>query len=352
MKIAHFIITRFCYRAWDTFSHINGPTFNDRSDPLRPENLEFRLKLLEMIAAPAILNQTNHNFRWLIIVDRELPSHYRAKLQRIIQAKDSAFLYTYTVGDQLECLDWLAPYIEDNTDAVVTTLHDDDDAIPLDFVEKLQGHLLSEAALEQSTDYKILGCKQIVQWDLITSSEYPLGWKSDWHRGSSVASCGFSMYCKYPQYNFSILGMRHPYAEHYFNTASAQSNEHIAQYRKKFLNIEKPVSEKIMDNRFHDLSSEVGPVLMSNHFGNDQIWRLIENKSGREPVNETDTFSSFSINWEMARKQSHLFSIRNTKRQLFGRIFSGFGMRIFNPSHGILQQLKDLFGKVRWLVFS
>lgn len=352
MKIAHFIITRFCYRAWDTFSHINSPTFNDRSDPLRPENLEFRLKLLEMIAAPAIIDQTNNNFSWIIIVDRELPTRYKDQLQRVIQAKNNAFLYTYTLEDQLERLDWLVPYIEDNADAVVTTLHDDDDAIPLDFVEKLQGYLLGEAAQRQFTDYKILGCKEIVQWDLMTSSDYPLGWKSDWHRGSSVASCGFTLYCKYPEYNFSIMGMRHPYAEHYFNAASDQCNEHIEQYRKKFSNTEKPLSGNIEGNRFYNLSREVGPVLMSNHYGNDQIWRLIENKSGREPVNDTNTFSGFSINWEMARKHSRLFSIRNTKRQLFGRIFSGFGMRIFNPSHSIFQQLKDIYAKVRWLVFS
>ncbi len=55
------------------------------------------------------------------------------------------------------------------------------------------------------------------------------------------------------------------------------------------------------EDLLYDISRDVGPVLMTNHPGNDQAQRLFEPKPGRTIVTGPGDFPRLPIDWEKAR---------------------------------------------------
>ena len=68
MKIAHFVLTRFCIRGERMFGRLDGPWFG--AIPLTSRTVDFRLKLLETVCLPGVLLQTSRDFPWVLLVDR------------------------------------------------------------------------------------------------------------------------------------------------------------------------------------------------------------------------------------------------------------------------------------------
>lgn len=149
------------------------------------------------------------------------------------------------------------------------------------------------------TPIKTIGAKVIVQWDMITSGEAPLGWSSPWHRGQRTSSCGYSLLVRYPDFPFCVLGTKHKYAEHYFDFATRPKDNHVELRRSAFLaaGIENgdPVDAYPPNRMFHDVSSETGPVLMSNHTKNVQKWRLYERKSDKAVITGPESFPNITV---------------------------------------------------------
>ena len=61
---------------------------------------------------------------------------------------------------------------------------------------------------------------------------------------------------------------------------------------------------------FVDVSSAVGPVVMTNHFFNDQAWRLLEYKADRRRVRGVGSFPKFALNLWSFTENSVAFSKR------------------------------------------
>jgi hypothetical protein len=55
------------------------------------------------------------------------------------------------------------------------------------------------------------------------------------------------------------------------------------------------------EDLFHDISKELGPVLLTNHVDNDQAQRGFERKPDRWPVTGPGDFPYLPIDWERAR---------------------------------------------------
>lgn len=319
MRIEHLIITRFSIRGLE-FANRNIP------DPLDPDNLALRFRLFEMVCLPSILAQTSQDFGWVLLVDKDLLPEFREKLAKLVGDKERVYLHNYDASENVENLDWLGSFWTGTPDYVLTTLLDDDDAIPNDFVRALHSHLSKVEESGKLPPFKIIGNKQIVQWDLVTSRKAPLGWKSPWHRGNYTASVGFSLFCKYPEDKFSVLKVGHVQAENYFNWSVPPANDRVIACREALGRAAESSNEDIYawskEDTFYDIAQDVGPVLMTNHFQNVQMWRLYEKKTEREKVVGPETFPGITIDWGRARTYSGYFGQRKLLIDALPKVFA------------------------------
>ena len=309
MRLDHFIVTRFCCRGIVGTRKI--------TDPLNSKYLELRFKLFEITCLPSIVAQTDQNFGWILIIDKDLRADFRDRISKLVEDKKRVYLYEYDPLENLQSLDWIEPFIVGTPDYVMTTNQDSDDAIPKDFVSAIHSHLLEVEQIGKLPPLKIIGSKQTVQWDLITSPKAPFGWKCSWHRRTTrVSSCGFSLLCQYPKYKFNVLGMCHVYAENYFDWLEPPINDKVKNYRKAFRVAAERNNETLdywsVEDMFYDISKDVGPVLVTNHSLNEEMQRLYELKSNCKRVVGPETFPNIIISWDRARKYAKYFK-KNVK---------------------------------------
>ena len=334
MKLAHFIITRIGLSGWDrVFRACDGPPLGRWSgDPLKPWSVDFRLKLLEMICLPGLLSQTNQDFTWVLLVGADLREDFKARLRDLARARDRVVLHEHRPGtsDRLETLGWLVPLLADRPDYVCTTFNDDDDALPRGFVDAVQSHFFELNRQGRLPPFKIMGAKQTFQWDMIFTWNAPLGWATHWRGRTSVASPGFSLLCRYPAFDSSVLGLRHIYATTYFDFHAPASIENVRFYRQAFLEAARDARVGMIpmgDDAFFDVSRQAGAVLMSNHGANDQSWRLsflasTVSRTARgsyRKVLGAETFPDVSLDWDKAHRYSGSFSPWRVGSRLLGQ---------------------------------
>lgn len=322
MKLEHFVITRFSYRGKDAFKDIGGPTWYSLNDPLNPSNLDLRFKLFEIACLPSLKAQSCRDFGWMIIIDKDLMPSYRDRLAQLIEPIRRVYLHEYDPDVPLQTSQWMERYIRDSPDYILTTNLDDDDALPSDYVRLVQSHVHEFVNDSRLPPCKVIGAKEIIQWDLVTSRKAPLGWKCAWHRARKVASCGFSLLCKYPEYDFNVLGLRHGSAENSVDFANPPKNANVKFFREHLEHCSlKDAGDPDRWKRgdmFYDISRDVGAVLMTNHCVNDQIWRVYEKKTNCESVKERESFPGFMIDWE--RVSSYASSFKRSPRRLITRL--------------------------------
>lgn len=343
MQFEHFIITLFCFRGKEAFKHLHWPGLNFQASPLKPKYLEQRLKLFKMICLPGVLSQSNQNFGWIIIIDKDLDPVIKNELQNLIIKKQRAFLYEYKEGTFLGSTEWLTPYFTKSPDYVLTSNHDDDDILPRNFVDSLYTHIKGIEKEKRIPTIKLIGAKQILQWDLIHSKKSPFGWKSKWHRGDYPSSCGFSLLSKYPETNLSVLGLVHDRAEEYIDFATPPINKRVAFHRERLKKSLKNCNERedawTKEDLFYDISKLCGPVLMTNHSLNAQFARLYEKKADSKIVTGPESFPRFNINWALTTKNLNHF-----KRNIPILIIKTIRQRI--------EKIKRKFIRSVWRLFS
>jgi putative rhamnosyltransferase len=305
MKLTHVLITRFSYRGKDAFTDISGPTFQRIDDPLDPERLKTRFMLFEVTCLPSALQQSEQRFIWIVLIDRQLPARELERLRALTQQRDDTYIHIYDPQANLASLDWLEAYLPHDSDCIVTTNLDDDDALPVRFVEAMQERLLTLERIGNRPPIGVIGAREIVEWDLLTSARAPRGWKAPWHQAPGVASVGLSLFCKRPEFNFCVLCLRHRRAPAYLNFSRTPRDPNVlwfqdavfAAARRSGIDLRKWKHEDL----FYDLSHDVGPVLMTNHSSNDQVQRLLDPKPERTIVTGPGDFPGLAIDWEKAR---------------------------------------------------
>lgn len=125
-KFEHVIMTRF-----------NLATPGNES-ALRNEVgwLEERFELFETVCLPSVAQQTNQNFTWIIYFDTDTPVQFR---KRIAQLQEK-FAFNAYFTELFPASGWSTSLIElvaPKTDYVLTTRLDNDDALTVDFVDRL-----------------------------------------------------------------------------------------------------------------------------------------------------------------------------------------------------------------------
>ncbi len=310
MTFRHFLITRFSYRGKDAFKEIAGPTFHRGGDPLEPARLELRFKVFEFTCLPSVLAQSEANFAWIILVDRALPAKYHDRLRSLTKYKKDTFIHPFDPQVSLATLGWLRPYLSDDNDYVITTNLDDDDSLPTRYVAEIQTRLGRLERIDAAPLTGIVGARQIIEWDLLTSRDAPFGWKASWHRGPSVASAGLTLSCKAPNVDLCVLALRHVRAETYLDFSRPPAHGNVRWFQDTIVRAAQAVHVDVTawdhDDLFHDISEEVGPVLMTNHVRNDQTQRLFEQKT-RARVTGPGDFPGLPIDWEKARAYAPSF---------------------------------------------
>ena len=305
MRLAHILITRFSYRGKDAFKDTEGPTFESTEDPLDPARLDLRFKLFELACLPSVLGQTEQRFIWVLLVDRELPEKYAARLRSLICTREDTFIRAFDPQCDLGALDWLRSYLPHGIDRVMTTNLDDDDSLPAQFVAATHARVRALEGAATCPAISIIGARQIVEWDLVGSADAPLGWKAPWHRKTRVASVGLSLLCQGPEFNFCVLGLRHALAEAYVDFSGSQAHPNVLAFRQAVIAAAHRAGADVRvwkpEDLFYDISRDVGPVLMTNHPGNDQARRLREPKAERTIVAGPGDFPGVPIDWEKAR---------------------------------------------------
>lgn len=130
----HYILTRFNLRLWTKDKKRN----ETRTD----EWLKKRFDLFEKICLPSIMNQTNQTFKWIVLFDSETPEFYKKKIQHyqnicklfcpcFVEACKSRY-FVSVFREEIQ------KRIEKNTNFLITTYLDNDDALHKNYIEEIQ----------------------------------------------------------------------------------------------------------------------------------------------------------------------------------------------------------------------
>ena len=363
MKLAHFVITRFCLRGRRMHGGVDGPWFGS-VDPLKARTVDLRLKLLETTCLPGLASQTSQEFTWVLLVDARLREDFKERLRNLARARGRVCLHEHRpdAPDRLETLGWLAPLLADRPEYVLTTLNDDDDVLPRRFVEVVQSHVFDLGERGRAPLFKFMGAKRVAAWDMVFTPDAPLGWAAPWRGAASVPSCGFTLLCRYPALDFSVLGMKSYWAETYFDFRTPPPAENVSIYRQSFLEAARDARAgriPMGDDAFFDASPRAGAVLMSNHGANLQSWRLSyrqgrSGRSGPRPRPEgggvprrrvlgAETFPDVSVDWDAARRHARHFGPLRVGSRLLAQ-------RLYGHKGGNLDAVRRLGERVRSLL--
>ena len=338
MKLAHFVITRFCIRDPKWLAHLDGPWFG-ATNPLRRRNVALRLRLLEMTCRPALLAQTNQDFTWVLVADANLPAAAKRRLAELARGCDRVFVHEYRArtADRVDTLGWLRHlFAAQAPDYVLTTLCDDDDALPRRYIETLRDHV---AALTPPPPFKVLASRNTLQWNMAFSRAAPRGWVSPWRSTGgpvqrlqdggfhvTIASPGFSLLCRYPAFDFSVLGMKPVLAQTYFDFSVPAPMANAAIYRERFLRAARAAGVTRIPNSqdaFFDAST-AGASVMGNHGANLQPCRPATIGAPWQRVAGAETFPDVAIDWAAADRHARHFrrgarTVRRLELALHGK---------------------------------
>lgn len=324
---AHAVITRFSYRGAPNpgaTAAFQGWLVPD--DPLDPRRLEFRFAVFEITCAASLLGQSSQDFDWILIVDCELPERYLSRLKLLVAGRPRTHLHTYEPGQDLGSARWLLPYVEPCCAHILTTQLDDDDALPANFVEMVRRGVERQGS---HWGMRTAASRRSEQWELLVTARAPLGYRCAWHRGNWVVSTGLSLLCPMGPQALTVLSLNHQIADFWACTArddelraflvekwglgpqhAQDATRFIADQLDQFQSrvCTALSASAVPDSEaFVDLTADVGPVVVTNHFLNDQFTRLLEPKKDRVRIEGPQSFPNVPLDFCKFRDSAPLF---------------------------------------------
>jgi hypothetical protein len=325
---AHAVITRFSYRASSgSAGHAAFQGWLVADDPLEARRLDFRFAVFEITCAASLLGQTRQDFDWILIVDRELPERYRSRLKLLLRDRPRTHLHEYQPGEDLGSARWLTPYLAPGCERILTTQLDDDDALPANFVEMLRARIDRDGPLPA---VRTAASRRSEQWELVATARAPLGYRCSWHRGNWVVSTGLSLLFPAGPVALTVLSLNHQIADFWWSQErdaplrsllvdnwglgakhADDATRFIAGQLTQFqarVQAALGVPVPAPGNAFVDLTADVGPVVVANHFLNDQFMRLLEPKPDRIRAEGPQSFPNVPLEFARFREFAPLFS--------------------------------------------
>ncbi len=132
-------LCRFSYPALGGFQ-VKHETIEERIAYLyEDKRLEERFQLLEAVALPCLRAQTDPNFSLIIVVGDQFPAHHMARLEALIEDLPQAIIHQEPPRNQRQVMkDILNEARIDPEEPCLQFRYDDDDAVSVDFIEKLR----------------------------------------------------------------------------------------------------------------------------------------------------------------------------------------------------------------------
>jgi len=134
IKTEHYILTRFNLRLWTKDKKRN----ETRTD----EWLKQRFELFERFCLPSIINQSNQNFQWIVLFDAQTPDCYKKKIKEY-EAECKQFCPCFVQPNESRYFvkifrEEIKKRLQQDTDMLITTYMDNDDALHRKYVEEIQ----------------------------------------------------------------------------------------------------------------------------------------------------------------------------------------------------------------------
>jgi hypothetical protein len=115
-----------------------------------PERMEARFRLFETICLPALKAQTDPDFEFLILVGEAMPKALRDRLAALVSDLPQARIVARPPGRHRKVCQEVINAARDMDAPCLMFRHDDDDAVAVDFVERLRGTAADCAALTRA----------------------------------------------------------------------------------------------------------------------------------------------------------------------------------------------------------
>lgn len=157
----HFILTRFNLRLWSKDKHNQQTRTN--------EWLEKRFRLFETFCLPSVLNQSIHNFKWIVLFDVETPEPYRTRIHTYEKLCNSFQPYFISPQEGRHFTHVFQKIVTSQikaNDIVITTYLDNDDALRYDYIEEVQ-HLSNQVEDKTFISFKY-GLQYFTQLNIAT----------------------------------------------------------------------------------------------------------------------------------------------------------------------------------------
>ena len=135
MNIHKYILTRFNLTLWQTDKNSNNTQ--------TAEWLEQRFRLFEQFTLPSVLNQTDKNFKWIVLFSSETPIKYKSRIDEIRSRCPQFRAIGVAPGQSAIFGQIFKEVIEndlgDKAEGIVSTTYlDNDDALSVHYMEMIQ----------------------------------------------------------------------------------------------------------------------------------------------------------------------------------------------------------------------
>ena len=172
MNIHKYILTRFNLTLWQTDKNSNNTQ--------TAEWLEQRFRLFEQFTLPSVLNQTDKNFKWIVLFSSETPIKYKSRIDEI-RSRCSQFRAIGVAPGQSAIFGQIFKEVIENDlgdkeeGIVSTTYLDNDDALSVHYMETIQ-NLISANYREIVAQPAIInfrfGCQYFTEQKIASSASY------------------------------------------------------------------------------------------------------------------------------------------------------------------------------------
>jgi hypothetical protein len=132
-------VCRFSYPAVGGFQVTHRSAAEREAYLYQPERMEERLRLFETVALPGLKAQTDPDFTLIIVTGTSLPPQFRTRLDALVAGIPQVRIKAEEPAPMREVMK--LTYLEARSNPEEPCLqfrHDDDDAVAIDFVERLK----------------------------------------------------------------------------------------------------------------------------------------------------------------------------------------------------------------------
>ena len=131
------------------------------------------MALFENLTFHAIINQTVKPDFWVVVVDGELPSRFRLRLEELTTAHEWIVVHQWNPTCDWYRLGWVIDLFSIETPFVLTSLIDDDDALDLNYNERLRNRVDNHIRVGSRFGWFWFGSLCALEWDLdFSTSEF------------------------------------------------------------------------------------------------------------------------------------------------------------------------------------